>query len=176
MWIVVGRAEVAVTACVIDADGAERARERIPAASFPDWAGERGPTARWVWGDTAAWYPALLAAGIRVERCRDLRLSHAILRDSALVDGARELRAATEWDAPMHGDEPVEATLFDLDETARGVPEGLDAALAEFRRQEAVLEVTTDAESPASAGRLLFGSFPVDFPLDLRITETAEKD
>lgn len=30
-------------------------------------------------------------------------------------------------------------------------------------------------ESAASAGRLLFGSFPIDFPLDLRIGETAEK-
>jgi DNA polymerase-1 len=31
-------------------------------------------------------------------------------------------------------------------------------------------------ESAASAGRLLFGSFPIDFPLDLRVAETAEKD
>lgn len=30
-------------------------------------------------------------------------------------------------------------------------------------------------ESAASAGRLLFGTFPIDFPLDLRIGETAEK-
>ncbi len=29
--------------------------------------------------------------------------------------------------------------------------------------------------SAASAGRLLFGTFPIDFPLDLRIGETAEK-
>ncbi|MFT4229870.1 MAG: DNA polymerase, partial [Microbacterium sp.] len=31
-------------------------------------------------------------------------------------------------------------------------------------------------EAAASAGRLLFGDFPVDFPLDLRIAESAEKD
>ncbi|MCW2684334.1 MAG: polymerase family protein with 3-5-exonuclease and polymerase domain, partial [Blastococcus sp.] len=35
---------------------------------------------RWIWDDTTRWYPALLAAGVRVERCWDLRLSHAVLR------------------------------------------------------------------------------------------------
>jgi DNA polymerase-1 len=30
-------------------------------------------------------------------------------------------------------------------------------------------------ESAASAGRLLFGTFPIDFPLDLRVGRTAEK-
>jgi len=27
-----------------------------------------------------------------------------------------------------------------------------------------------------ASGRLLFGDFPIDFPLDLRISETAHKD
>lgn len=39
---------------------------------------------RWVWSDTASWYPELLTAGARVERCHDLRLVDAIL---AGVDG-----------------------------------------------------------------------------------------
>ncbi len=43
-----------------------------------------GEPPRWVWSDTAAWYPELLAAGVRVERCHDLRLVDAIL---AGVDG-----------------------------------------------------------------------------------------
>ena len=30
--------------------------------------------------------------------------------------------------------------------------------------------------SAAAAGRLLFGEFPIDFPLDLRISQTAQKD
>ena len=34
---------------------------------------------RWVWPDTAAVYPALLAAGVRVERCHDLRLTEGLL-------------------------------------------------------------------------------------------------
>jgi len=42
------------------------------------------------------------------------------------------------------------------------------AALAE----EAAVAVQ---ESAATAGRLLFGDFPVDFPLEVRIARTADK-
>jgi DNA polymerase-1 len=30
-------------------------------------------------------------------------------------------------------------------------------------------------DSAAAAGRLLFGGFPIDFPLELRIAESADK-
>ena len=38
-------------------------------------------------------------------------------------------------------------------------------------------EAAADAvrEAAASAGRLLFGDFPIDFPLDLKIASSAEK-
>ncbi|HEY0645375.1 MAG TPA: hypothetical protein VGD39_18290, partial [Nocardioides sp.] len=54
---------------------------------------------RWVWDDTARWYPALLAAGVRVERCHDLRLCHHLLRRAPAVD-ARLLEGAqsAHWD------------------------------------------------------------------------------
>ncbi|MDO9590716.1 MAG: bifunctional 3'-5' exonuclease/DNA polymerase, partial [Microcella sp.] len=39
---------------------------------------------RWVFTDTTQWYPPLLAAGVRVERCHDLRLVDAIL---AAIEG-----------------------------------------------------------------------------------------
>jgi DNA polymerase-1 len=84
---------------------------------------ERGRP-RWVWRDTARWYPSLLAAGVRVERCVDLRLSHAILRHSALT---RSSDLATsppdDWDTAPRldtltpGPTPVtshQATLFDV--------------------------------------------------------------
>lgn len=38
---------------------------------------------RWVWQRTTDWYPALLAAGVEVDRCHDLSLSAAILAHSA---------------------------------------------------------------------------------------------
>src|SRR5690606_35675162 len=61
---------------------------------------------RWVWDDTTTWYPPLLSAGVRVERCVDLRLSHAILRGSELTAETAFARAAHgDWDepAPEHG-------------------------------------------------------------------------
>ncbi len=94
---------------------------------------ERAPV-RWVWDDTTRWYPALLDAGVRVERCTDLRLTHAVLRRSPHVD--RSLLVADEspgWD----GLQPVTAAdpaLFPLADPA----DGLDP-VAEHERQQAAL-------------------------------------
>ncbi|MCU1479986.1 MAG: bifunctional 3-5 exonuclease/DNA polymerase [Subtercola sp.] len=78
---------------------------------------------RWVWADTAAVYPVLLTAGLRVERCHDLRLSWAILRASSLTAESALARASqSPWqstatfqsgttDAPGR----TETALFELD-------------------------------------------------------------
>jgi len=56
---------------------------------------------RWVWADTSAWYPRLLADGVRVERCLDLRLAHRVVR---LAPGVSASPVATgprgEFDGP----------------------------------------------------------------------------
>ncbi|RJT87719.1 bifunctional 3'-5' exonuclease/DNA polymerase [Cryobacterium melibiosiphilum] len=59
---------------------------------------QRAP--RWVWEDTASFYPLLLAADVRVQRCHDLRLCHTILRNSSLTQSS-DLAAAAPgfWDA-----------------------------------------------------------------------------
>ncbi|MFE6966194.1 bifunctional 3'-5' exonuclease/DNA polymerase [Agromyces sp. NPDC057679] len=44
---------------------------------------------RWVWSDARRWYPALLSAGVRVERCHDLLLGGAIVEGSADTVAAR---------------------------------------------------------------------------------------
>jgi DNA polymerase I len=49
------------------------------AATVAEREGNAAEAPRWVWRDTAEWYPALLAEGVRVERCHDLRLVDAIL-------------------------------------------------------------------------------------------------
>jgi hypothetical protein len=103
---------------------------------------------RWVWDDTARWYPALLRAGIRVPRCHDLRLSHAILRNSSLTARSALAQAAPgRWDAAAApGANEADTTLFDLawhdDEddgfAATGIP-ATDAAAGdamEFRSQQ----------------------------------------
>lgn len=40
---------------------------------------ERTDSPRWVWADTSAVYPKLLADGVRVSRCHDLALTEALL-------------------------------------------------------------------------------------------------
>ncbi|MFC5381678.1 bifunctional 3'-5' exonuclease/DNA polymerase [Aquipuribacter nitratireducens] len=92
---------------------------------------------RWVWDCTTRWYPGLLRAGVRVERCWDLRLVHALLRDSPLVDGPVDRGAEAEaWDElrPVAADD---AALFD-----DSGPSHLDP-LAEWRRQRACLDAAT---------------------------------
>ncbi|AXH37218.1 bifunctional 3'-5' exonuclease/DNA polymerase [Humibacter sp. BT305] len=60
-----------------------------------------GPRLRWVWDDTALRYPLLLERGVRVDRCVDLRLTHTILRASAITSAtAFALGPPSEWDAP----------------------------------------------------------------------------
>ncbi|MCU1508547.1 MAG: polymerase [Glaciihabitans sp.] len=89
------------------------AREHLPA----EVAALERERPRWVWDDTSRWYPQLLAAGVRVERCVDLRLCHVILRNSALTAGS-ELATAERgpWDAAAVDEKPaLLGTLFDLE-------------------------------------------------------------
>jgi DNA polymerase-1 len=107
---------------------------------------------RWVWDDTSRWYPALLAAGVRVERCVDLRLSHAILRRSELT-AASELAGTplSSWDRGVV--ESVEAAaedaLFDFDEPLEVAEED---PLAEFRMQRQAIATAVD---PGRIGLLI---------------------
>ncbi|QIM15946.1 bifunctional 3'-5' exonuclease/DNA polymerase [Leucobacter insecticola] len=113
-----------------------------------DQGARSGVRPRWVWSDTAAWLPQLLAAGVRVMRCHDLRLSHAILQRSILVPDRRALAAAIQWEAesvvPAIATAP---TLFDAETVSggsRSVPHDLDPALEEFERQQTALAAAKD--------------------------------
>ncbi|MET3810195.1 bifunctional 3'-5' exonuclease/DNA polymerase [Arthrobacter sp. UYEF3] len=56
---------------------------------------------RWIWHRTQEWYPALLAAGVELERCYDLTLCGAILAHSeftAHTDYARNAEKLTQDD------------------------------------------------------------------------------
>jgi DNA polymerase-1 len=100
---------------------------------------------RWVWSDTRSWYPALLRAGVRVERCVDLRLSHAILRSSTLTAGSALASAAPgPWDAAAQPDEaaePESSALFDLD--APG-PQAQPSVTAEFAAQQEAVAASAE--------------------------------
>lgn len=149
-WVVLGRDGDDVVAVSLDATGAERSRTILTRAALAAWVGdvEARRTVRWVWSDAPAWCAALLAAGVRVARCHDLRLCHAILRDSALVRAGDEPRRPSPWDAaPAATVAPGAPALFELDDpasTAAGAPAGITAALDEFSRQQAAVAASAD--------------------------------
>ncbi len=90
-----------------------------------------------------------LDAGLRIDRCHDLRLAHAILIRSELVTEPGPLREAADWDAgPVTAAAESEAVaLFDVEggrDRARQVPHDIDSALAEFARQRTALATAAD--------------------------------
>ncbi len=142
-WVLGESAAAEITALPLDGAGEQ---VELSQAELPGFVAEReaAGTVRWVWSDTAHWYPRLLAAGVRVARCHDLRLCHAILARSERVPDPAPLRAATAWDVPFVPPEapatdPAVPTLFDLAATpppsATAVPHDWEAARAEWLRQ-----------------------------------------
>ena len=121
-------------------DGTTAEATRLPAEELARFVRDRElAPVRWVWDDTTRWYPALLAAGVRVERCTDLRLTHAVLRRSPFVD--QSLLADDEtpgWDAlqPVTASDPA---LFPLEDPA----DRLDP-VAEHDRQRAALAASAE--------------------------------
>lgn len=121
---------------------------------------------RWVWDSTFRHHPALVAAGVRVSRCWDLRLTRSILRASSVVPA--DVRAQEwpgldpawdEWDGDLGSAaaiSPLEErgeTLFDTVEgTDPGPPSGDTArpprrdVVAEHARQTRALAAVTDPE------------------------------
>jgi DNA polymerase-1 len=101
---------------------------------------------RWVW-DTGRVYPALLDAGVRVERAHDLRLGRALLRRSAATAAAFESVAVDDWDG---GPQPTaQEALFQLEP-----PADAPAAVDEFARQRAAVA----GSARPGALRLLLGA------------------
>ncbi len=125
-----------VDVATLDGQLAESARDRIDAEALPRWAARREiEHPRWVWSDTRRWYPALLDAGVRVERCVDLRMCRVILRGAAAAAGTEVARAPRDrWDDPLLAGPAASDALFDLVE-----PVADDDPVGELRRQRAAI-------------------------------------
>ncbi len=108
---------------------------RLAMSALPGFVAEREPDGpRWVWDDTARWYPPLLAAGVRVARCHDLRLCHHLLRRAPEVDQHHlEGPGTRAWDrlGPAVGGDPA---LFSADDET----EHLRADVEDARQRAAV--------------------------------------
>jgi DNA polymerase family A len=109
--------------------------QRLTLADLAAYVRQREAEApRWVWDDTARWYPPLLAAGVRVERCHDLRLCHHLLRRAPAVDVTLlESAESAYWDR-LGPSTPSDPALFSFDDTA----EHLRADLEDARQLAAV--------------------------------------
>lgn len=125
----------------LDAEFGEVARERMADGQLADWARAReAEHPRWVWADTRRWYPGLLAAGVRIERCVDLRMCRLLLRNAAAASGTELARAPRDrWDAPAQPASTAADALFELD-----APQPDDDPVAELQRQRAAIAESTD--------------------------------
>lgn len=112
---------------------------------------------RWIWHRTQDWYPALLNAGVELERCYDLTLCGAILAHSeftahtAYARNAEKLTQDDDLQQPPRSLQPPpqpehQGALFEdsgLSPAPRHSPEELRTEYA--AQQEALSQVGTDA-------------------------------
>jgi len=148
----------------VDAHGAVSSSRTVPTEELAGVVAriERDEHVRWVWADTSRTYPSLLAAGVRVARCHDLRLSRRILRGAAWLAGtAVDLAPRDDWDRPTPAAEVADG-LFDAT-TLRGAAPARPDAVAELRHQLEALGVAPTEPQRAGAGR-----DDLPFPLDDR--------
>lgn len=125
---------------------------------------------RWVWSDTARWYPDLLAAGVRVARCHDLRLVDQLL---AGVDGRptdpRLARAVEPTRLPLAA--PQADALFELEPAGATPVVPADGARDAGQREPAPL-VDLAAAQRADLARERGPGLPT--PRDLALLAAAE--
>ena len=156
MHIVLARVQGVVRATSFGDSGAVIGVEQVDDLAAFVAAREAGHP-RWVWDDTSRWYAPLLAAGVRVDRCFDLRLCHAILRSSSLTSESRLARSRRgPWDAPARTVGPVAAAhshsaLFEWDQVAPE-PSVESDPVTEFELQRTAV---TGCPEPSRLGRLL---------------------
>lgn len=139
---------------LLDLDQARQvsARSRLLLGDLPGLVAEREATSarRWIWTDTNQLAPQLLAAGVRVQRCLDLRLCRTILHH-AFPD---RTWPEPHWPTVTLGERP-EPTLLDAlaSESDSPAPGGsADEMLAEHLRQQ---EAVAAAPSPGRFRLLL---------------------
>ncbi|MVA76038.1 bifunctional 3'-5' exonuclease/DNA polymerase [Auraticoccus sp. F435] len=98
---------------------------------------------RWVWGDTRQVAPHLLAAGVRLRRCTDLRLSRDVLRRSSRCRWPSGPADDEVWDGLQAPPDEGVPSLLDLPQLVTGPT--LAQVLAEHARQQRVLATAEHA-------------------------------
>ncbi|KRE72138.1 bifunctional 3'-5' exonuclease/DNA polymerase [Arthrobacter sp. Soil762] len=122
---------------------------------------------RWIWNRTQAWYPALLAAGVELERCYDLGLCGNILAYSQFTAHTEYARNAEK--EPLDDPQGLPRTLqpppppadqgalFD-DVRQRAPRQGLAELRAEYAAQQAALADAAPEENKRKRLQLLLAA------------------
>ncbi|OII11408.1 bifunctional 3'-5' exonuclease/DNA polymerase [Curtobacterium sp. MCBA15_009] len=190
MHLVLRRVDGGVSATPLtDAGAPDGEPTRFAEPDLPAFvAAQDGPAVRWVWDDTARWYPAVLAAGGRVGRCVDLRLGRRVLRAALAARGSALAAApADALDAPPtepRATRPTQAQLFDDALFAVSVADDAVDPVAEFRAQtEAIagstapgalrLLVTAESAGALVAAEMLHAGLPWRADVHERLLEDA---
>ena len=123
---------------------------------------ERHP--RWIWRRTQDWYPALLRAGVELERCYDLTLCGAILAHSeytahtGYAQAAEKLTQDEELNQPPRALQPPppppeQGALFDAPAPGQRPGQSLENLRAEYAaQQEALRQAGTGTGTGTAAG------------------------
>lgn len=125
---------------------------------------------RWIWHRTQDWYPALIAAGVEVERCYDLTLCGAILAHSEFTAHTEYAQAAEKLTQDDDVPQPPRAlqpppppadqgSLFEDTALARAPRHSLEELRAEYAAQQ-------EALAGAGAGAGATGTAPADTAAD----------
>lgn len=165
-WLLIGRRGRQIVIIGLDREGSESSRHVLEEEQLSAFVAEREQqrAPRWVWSSAAEWYPHLLAAGVRVQRCHDLLLSRLILER---VDDEEKTRLVPSG-AWHRQDVPdphaiINPSLFDM------LPESdielrrrddIDESVSEFAAQRALLADQSDGRlallcAAESAGGLM---------------------
>ncbi|EYT66169.1 3'-5' exonuclease [Curtobacterium flaccumfaciens UCD-AKU] len=190
MHLVLRRVDGGVLATPLtDAGTAGGAPVRLDEPGLPAFVAAHGaPGVRWVWDDTARWYPAVLAAGGRVGRCVDLRLGRRVLRAALAARGSALAAAPADGlDAPVAEARvvrPTQAQLFDDALFTAAVPDDEVDPVAEFRAQLAAvagssapgalrLLLTAESAGALVAAEMLHAGLPWRADVHERLLEDA---
>lgn len=103
---------------------------------------EKAHHPRWVWDRAQNWYPELLAANVKVERCHDLALCQAILLNSEFVAASGYAQRAAQLPPESHlGIAATQESLFEAPSAHSGWD--LGTVVGELIAQKAAIASST---------------------------------
>ncbi len=117
---------------------------------------------RWIWHRTQDWYPALLRAGVELERCYDLTLCGSILAHSEFTahttyaQAAEKLTQDDELNQPPRALQPPppppdQGALFDAPAPGQRPGQSLEDLRAEYSAQQEAIRQAGTASGTAGA-------------------------